>query len=60
MSVKGVDSLVLKAIDGDTHVPGLLGAGVQVTVVLRQQVNVVEDETLVRVQLYRLEGTDVH
>jgi len=50
-----VGQTIHEAVDGHGHVSGLYRAGVQVAVVLRQQVDVVEDETL-EVHLCLLHG----
>ena len=42
-----VDLLVVELVDGGGHVTGLLGAGVNVAVVLWDEIYVVEDDALV-------------
>ena len=52
--------LVAHFVDGDGHVSRLRRTGVHVTVVLGDQIDVVEDEALERVLLQRLDERDVH
>ena len=50
---------IKEAIDCYRHVPGLCGARVEVAIVLREEVHVVEDETLEVVLLERLRRAHV-
>jgi hypothetical protein len=53
-------SPVEKFIDGDRHVARLLRARIQVPVVLRQQIHVVEDKAVERSLFQGLHVADVH
>jgi len=54
------DSLVSHFVDGDGHVTGLDGTRVHVTVILGDEVDVMEHEALERVLLQSLHERDVH
>ena len=51
---------VEEAVDADGHVTGLNGTCIEIPVILRQKVHVVEDVAHVVVLLHGLGGTDVH
>lgn len=60
ISLNASNSLESKGIYGDAHVTRLVGTRIQISVIHRQQVNVVEHEAIPFVELQRLNVSDIH
>lgn len=53
-------SLESKSVNRDAHVARLIGTSIQVSVVQRKQVDIVENKTVPFIKLQRLDEADIH